>query len=1056
KKDFISSDEEQIWVFSSALHSEMAGVKKELRDKGAVVGASSCVRDRERVSSSSAAKEGRQRQPAKQHDVVVKANGAQQTAQSSCQSLDASLEEEVKAFLINEDELHTYDDLTKVSPVTPSTVLKCLQARYSAKVFYTHAGCTLVALNPFQPIPHLYSLDVMKEYHCAPQPQEFKPHIFIVAEEAYRNVQGQVEPTNQSLVVSGESGAGKYYATIAAPSSSQKCQDTVERIERRVLDSNPIMEAFGNASTLRNNNSSRFGKYIQLQLDRSQLLVGASVQTYLLEKTRVAFQAANERNFHIFYQASKWLTCRTLIHMMKGATEEQRLEWKMQCDRQFNWLPNADKTLEEDCFQETKHALEHLGIDVDVQGQIFRILAGLLNLGNVIFCPSDDESQPCKLKEQSRGFLQNTADLLGVPSEELEACLRLRSLRAGKQSVVLKPCSQAECSVRRDCLAKLIYAHVFDWLVACINKSMCADTSRWCNFIGLLDVYGFECFTSNNLEQLCINYANEKLQQHFVAHYLKAQQVRDERSGCRAFACFLTPPDPSRPLPLSSPQEDYVSEGLAWSFIQYQDNQSCLDLIEGSPAGVFSLLNEECRLNRPSDAKQFRMRLEKELSSNACVSWDKFSRQPDFTVLHYAGKVSYQIEGMMEKNKDPVPPELVYLLQQSQDSLLQSFFTEHSTEDSSGRGPSKVVTVVSKFKARTASSVLDRLSPSNSLESLMKILHSTTPHYTRCIKPNPDCRPLTFKKEEVINQLEACGIVETINISAAGFPIRIPYLCFLQRYGLIVNSKMFHRSRGENGLDVDKDTLLREVTRILNVVLRRHSLDPCGDAGGRTRSSMVHCGRTKVFMTQSMLELLEGQRDRERSSKAFSIQCCWRRHCWRKREARIHAATRIQAAVRLWLVRREVLRWRRAATVIQRCWRKWKVSEILESPFAVNYGNRGSVQLSTCQEPVMVRSWPLGLALASAPTITVAVTACGFQKVVSLMTCLKLSFRSTDYKVETNQFDQGVASIRAQPQWLHNFQALVCKLYKQGFLHCSLHDVRFALCPVHCEQQPPK
>ncbi|XP_018586871.1 unconventional myosin-XIX isoform X2 [Scleropages formosus] len=731
----------------------MAGVKKELRDKGAVVGASSCVRDRERVSSSSAAKEGRQRQPAKQHDVVVKANGAQQTAQSSCQSLDASLEEEVKAFLINEDELHTYDDLTKVSPVTPSTVLKCLQARYSAKVFYTHAGCTLVALNPFQPIPHLYSLDVMKEYHCAPQPQEFKPHIFIVAEEAYRNVQGQVEPTNQSLVVSGESGAGKtwtsrclmkYYATIAAPSSSQKCQDTVERIERRVLDSNPIMEAFGNASTLRNNNSSRFGKYIQLQLDRSQLLVGASVQTYLLEKTRVAFQAANERNFHIFYQ------------MMKGATEEQRLEWKMQCDRQFNWLPNADKTLEEDCFQETKHALEHLGIDVDVQGQIFRILAGLLNLGNVIFCPSDDESQPCKLKEQSRGFLQNTADLLGVPSEELEACLRLRSLRAGKQSVVLKPCSQAECSVRRDCLAKLIYAHVFDWLVACINKSMCADTSRWCNFIGLLDVYGFECFTSNNLEQLCINYANEKLQQHFVAHYLKAQQ------------------------------EDYVSEGLAWSFIQYQDNQSCLDLIEGSPAGVFSLLNEECRLNRPSDAKQFRMRLEKELSSNACVSWDKFSRQPDFTVLHYAGKVSYQIEGMMEKNKDPVPPELVHLLQQSQDSLLQSFFTEHSTEDSSGRGPSKVVTVVSKFK--------------NSLESLMKILHSTTPHYTRCIKPNPDCRPLTFKKEEVINQLEACGIVETINISAAGFPIRIPYLCFLQRYGLIVNSKMFHRSRGENVL----------------------------------------------------------------------------------------------------------------------------------------------------------------------------------------------------------------------------------------------------------------
>uniref|UniRef100_A0A8C9TK88 Unconventional myosin-XIX n=1 Tax=Scleropages formosus TaxID=113540 RepID=A0A8C9TK88_SCLFO len=767
------------------------------------------------------------------------ANGAQQTAQSSCQSLDASLEEEVKAFLINEDELHTYDDLTKVSPVTPSTVLKCLQARYSAKVFYTHAGCTLVALNPFQPIPHLYSLDVMKEYHCAPQPQEFKPHIFIVAEEAYRNVQGQVEPTNQSLVVSGESGAGKtwtsrclmkYYATIAAPSSSQKCQDTVERIERRVLDSNPIMEAFGNASTLRNNNSSRFGKYIQLQLDRC-----------------VPFMLLSENS------------------MMKGATEEQRLEWKMQCDRQFNWLPNS------------RFLNFHMG-SCDFSEMENVILPRLVTLH--VF--------------PQTGFLQNTADLLGVPSEELEACLRLRSLRAGKQSVVLKPCSQAECSVRRDCLAKLIYAHVFDWLVACINKSMCADTSRWCNFIGLLDVYGFECFTSNNLEQLCINYANEKLQQHFVAHYLKAQQ------------------------------EDYVSEGLAWSFIQYQDNQSCLDLIEGSPAGVFSLLNEECRLNRPSDAKQFRMRLEKELSSNACVSWDKFSRQPDFTVLHYAGKVSYQIEGMMEKNKDPVPPELVHLLQQSQDSLLQSFFTEHSTEDSSGRGPSKVVTVVSKFK--------------NSLESLMKILHSTTPHYTRCIKPNPDCRPLTFKKEEVINQLEACGIVETINISAAGFPIRVH----------------------------------------------------------------LHSAAIYIFIS----------------------------------------------AVRLWLVRREVLRWRRAATVIQRCWRKWKslaetelddVANIeAETPvYDPTLRERGSVQLSTCQEPVMVRSWPLGLALASAPTITVAVTACGFQKVVSLMTCLKLSFRSTDYKVETNQFDQGVASIRAQPQ-----ESIKLHLQRSPLLYADMYPGR--------------
>ncbi|XP_055004557.1 unconventional myosin-XIX [Boleophthalmus pectinirostris] len=318
----------------------------------------------------------------------------------SPQSLNDSLDEDVRLFLTDEDQLHTYDDLTKVNPVTPSTVLKCLQARYSAKVFYTHAGCTLVALNPFQPIPYLYSLDVMREYHCSPQPQESKPHIFIVAEEAYRNVKGQLEPVNQSLVVSGESGAGKtwtsrclmkYYATVAASSSVAKSQNTVERIERRVLDSNPIMEAFGNACTLRNNNSSRFGKYIQLQLDRCHLLVGGSVQTYLLEKTRVAFQPTGERNFHIFYQ------------MMKGATTEQRKEWKTHYDQVFAWLPHADKTLEEDCFEETLEAMGHLGIDTEQQREIFRILAGILHLGNVQFSSPSDYSQPCDLEGQSKG-----------------------------------------------------------------------------------------------------------------------------------------------------------------------------------------------------------------------------------------------------------------------------------------------------------------------------------------------------------------------------------------------------------------------------------------------------------------------------------------------------------------------------------------------------------------------------------------------------------------------------------------------------------------------------
>ncbi|XP_051966023.1 unconventional myosin-XIX [Xyrauchen texanus] len=932
-----------------------------------------------------------------------KVNGMKDRVPTRRKSLLDSLEGDLQDFLINEAKLHTYDDLTKVNPVTPTTVLKCLQARYSANVFYTHAGCTLVALNPFQPIPHLYSMDVMREYHSALQPQEFKPHIFIVAEEAYRNVQGQVEPINQSLVVSGESGAGKtwtsrclmkYYATVAT--SSQKCQHTVEKIEQRVLDSNPVMEAFGNACTLRNNNSSRFGKYIQLQLNSSQLLVGASVQTYLLEKTRVAFQAPHERNFHIFYQ------------MMKGATEKQRQEWILPLDQDFAWLPHAEKTLEEDCLQETVEAMINLGIDGEKRAHIFRILAGLLQLGNVNFSPATEESQLCDLDEHSKDFQLKTAALLQVPLDDLQSCLRVRTLRAGKQNI-LKPCSQSECSVRRDCLAKVIYAQLFDWLVTFINNSMCADNSIYCNFIGLLDVYGFECFLFNNLEQLCINYANEKLQQHFVAHYLKAQQ------------------------------EEYVSEGLHWSFIRYQDNQGCLDLIEGSPISIISLLNEECRLNRASDAKQFCVRLEKELSKNANISWDKFSKEPHFTVAHYAGNVSYQIEGMMEKNKDPVPPELISLLQKSQDSLLHSLFVDSDRENEGSRGHSKVVTVVSKFK--------------NSLESLMKILHSTTPHYTRCIKPNPDCRPLTFKKEEVITQLEACGIVETIHISAAGFPIRIPFGSFLQRYGLITNTKLASQMIGEDNIELsDQAVLGSAVKNVLSVVLRRQTLNSTKTSHD-DNNIMVHCGRTKVFLTHSLLEMLEQHRDRVHSQKAFCIQCCWRRYLRRLHNHRTQAATRIQAGVRSWLLRRKVEKWHKAASIIQTRWRRWRAwmdalaeaelddaEDFMEEKASVLpkldplLKERGSVQLSSIQEPVLVRGWPIGLAMASAPTVTVSLTATGFQRVMSMMSCLKIPFRNGEYKVKTNQFDQGVASIRAQP-----WGSVKMHLQRSPLLYADMH-----------------
>ncbi|PNJ01590.1 MYO19 isoform 4 [Pongo abelii] len=719
------------------------------------------------------------------------------------------LREDLQEFLGGEVLLYKLDDLTRVNPVTLETVLRCLQARYMADTFYTNAGCTLVALNPFKPVPQLYSPELMREYHAAPQPQKLKPHVFTVGEQTYRNVKSLIEPVNQSIVVSGESGAGKtwtsrclmkFYAVVAASPASWESHKIAERIEQRILNSNPVMEAFGNACTLRNNNSSRFGKFIQLQLNRAQQMTGAAVQTYLLEKTRVACQASSERNFHIFYQ------------ICKGASEDERLQWHLPEGAAFSWLPNPERSLEEDCFEVTREAMLHLGIDTPTQNNIFKVLAGLLHLGNVHFAASEDEAQPCQPMGDAKYSVRTAASLLGLPEDVLLETVQVRTIRAGRQQQVFrKPCPRAECDTRRDCLAKLIYARLFDWLVSVINSSICADTDSWTTFIGLLDVYGFESFPDNSLEQLCINYANEKL------------------------------------------------------------------------------------------------------------------------------------------------------------------------------------------------------------------------------------------------QLEACGLVETIHISAAGFPIRVSHQNFVERYKLLRRLRPRTSSRPDSpypakGLpewcphseEATLEPLIQDILHTLPVLTQAAAVT--GDSAEAMPAPM-HCGRTKVFMTDSMLELLECGRARVLEQCARCIQGGWRRHRHREQERQRRAVMLIQAAIRSWLTRKHIQRLHAAATVIKRAWQKWRIrmaclaakelDGVEEKHFSQAPCSLSTSPLQTRLLEAIIRLWPLGLVLANT-----AMGVGSFQRKLVVWACLQLPRGSpSSYTVQTAQDQAGVTSIRALPQGSIKF-------------HCRKSPLRYAdICP---------
>uniref|UniRef100_A0A4W5PMI8 Myosin VB n=1 Tax=Hucho hucho TaxID=62062 RepID=A0A4W5PMI8_9TELE len=616
---------------------------------------------------------------------------------------------------------------------------------------------------------------------------DMDPHIFAVAEEAYKQMAR--DERNQSIIVSGESGAGKtvsakyamrFFATVGGSAN-----DT--NVEEKVLASSPIMEAIGNAKTTRNDNSSRFGKYIQIGFDRSYHIIGANMRTYLLEKSRVVFQAEDERNYHIFYQLC------------------------------------ASASLPE--FKDLKND-PHL----------------------THFC-----------------------QLLGVELEQMEHWLCHRKLVTTSETYV-KNVSRKQAANARDALAKHIYAHMFDWIVEYVNKSL-HTSSKQHSFIGVLDIYGFETFEINSFEQFCINYANEKLQQQFNQHVFKLEQ------------------------------EEYMKEQIPWTLIDFYDNQPCIDVIEAK-LGILDLLDEECKVPKGTD-QNWCQKLYDRLSSSVHFQKPRMSNT-SFIVIHFADKVEYQCDGFLEKNRDTVYEEQINILKASKFQLVADLFQDTNKDSSISTSSSSKSSRVNVRAAKPTPKVPNKEHRKtvghqfrSSLQLLMETLNATTPHYVRCIKPNDVKEAFSFESRRAVQQLRACGVLETIRISAAGYPSRWTYPDFFNRYRVLM--KKSDMTEG------DKKLVCRN---LLETLVK----DP----------DKFQFGKTKIFFRAGQVAYLEKLRADKFRSACIKIQKTVRGWLQRVRYQKIRkSAINLQRYGRGYMARRyaEQLRLTRAALICQKQYR---------------------------------------------------------------------------------------------------------------------------------------
>ncbi|CAL9112004.1 unnamed protein product [Musa acuminata var. zebrina] len=628
------------------------------------------------------------------------------------------------------------DNLIQLSYLNEPAVLHNIKYRYANDFIYTKAGPVLVAVNPFKEVP-LYGRDYVTAYK---QKLKDSPHIFAIADTAFNEMMR--DGVDQSIIISGESGAGKTETTKFA---MQYLADVGGggSIEDEVLQTNSILEAFGNAKTSRNDNSSRFGKLIEIHFSAAGKICGAKIQTFLLEKSRVVQRETGERSYHVFYQLCAGASC--------GLKEELNLKaaYKYEYLKQSDCL-TIDNVDDAKRFHVLMEALDVIKISKEDQKNVFSMLAAVLWLGNIAFSVIDNENHVKVILGEG---VTNAAKLMGCEVPNLMLSLSTRKIQAGNDSIVQKLTLQQAINTR-DALAKSIYCNLFDWLVGQINKSLGVGKCCTGRSISILDIFGFESFNNNGFEQFCINYANEQLQQHFNRHLFKLEQEAGSK--------FLD-------------TAEYAQDGIDWAKVEFLDNTNCLNLLEKKPLGVISLLDEESTFPKATDMT-FANKLKQHFAGNHCF---KGERGGAFRISHYAREVLYDSSGFLEKNRDTLHADLVQLLLSCACQLPQSFannILQPEKESSRFRQSSSFdlqkQSVVAKFKGQ--------------LFKLMQRLESTTPHFIRCIKPNSKQLPSMYEHDLVLQQLRCCGVLEVVRISRSGYPTRMTHQLFAERYGFLL------------------------------------------------------------------------------------------------------------------------------------------------------------------------------------------------------------------------------------------------------------------------------